>query len=888
MRYAIQRNTNPAGEAAVRFTVEVGSREETDAENGAAHFVEHMAFNGSTNIAEGELLPLLERLGLAFGADTNAETALDYTTYKLALPNTDENTVDTALEVIREVAGELTLDPEAVERERGIILNEAQVRNDPSRRRIADYLQVALPGSRVGNRVRADVERIRNISAADLRGFYEGYYRPERATLAVVGDFDVAEMKRKIEAEFSDWEGEGSARDPYTGPVSTGDSAVVANFVDPAIPEIIELQRISPWKPSTNTLVEAQGEVLRAIAGIALSNRIAALSRAPDSPTLGAQAIEQPLFRTAEAFGLLIVAKDGQWRDTLALAERELRRATEYGFTAAEIAEAKANIETALRNAVAQSSGRPSAALAEALVRASLDDTVLTSPTDDLAFYQAIEPGITAETVSSAFQTAWNEGPSIVHVSTKQPIEGGEEAIASALEESTAVAVTAPQEAAAVDFAYEEWGAPGEVVFDQTVEDLGIRTVRFANGLQLNLKTTDFEPGKIAFSLRAGTGISGFPADRPGLKEMLPIAMSVDGLEAHDPDELRRALAGKAVVAGLAASSGALVASGTTTPDDLELQLDLLAARLTATAWRPETQSQWAGVAPLLAKNIRSAPIQVFVNAFNSVLAGNDARLGVVDAERLTEVSLADLRAAVAPQLAEGPLALGLVGDIDADAAISAVAATLGTLPARAIRREAGEVTPPIGFVADRSTKVLTHTGQADQGALSVSWPTDDSADLRDDIIRDVLAATIGLRLTEKLREELGSTYSPEAFSYSQRTFDGFGHLTAFATVPPEAMDATASAIRAIADQMAANPVSADLLERARSPIKEGYQRAETQNSAWLDLVAMAQSDVEVLDRRRQRMEILEAITPSDIQSAAQKYIGGQNPLEIRIMPETE
>ena len=213
MRYALKRNANPSGEAAIRFTVNVGNRDETDAENGAAHFIEHMAFNGTTNIPEGKLLPMLERLGLAFGADTNAETSLDYTTYKLALPNTDEATVDTGLMVIREMAGEMTIAPEAVERERGILLSEAQVRNNPQRRRSASYFEAALPGSRIGERISADVERIRAISAQELRAFYEGYYRPERSTLAVVGDFDVEAMEKKIRALFGDWTGEGEARE---------------------------------------------------------------------------------------------------------------------------------------------------------------------------------------------------------------------------------------------------------------------------------------------------------------------------------------------------------------------------------------------------------------------------------------------------------------------------------------------------------------------------------------------------------------------------------------------------------------------------------------------------------------------------------------------------
>ncbi|MBB3033852.1 M16 family metallopeptidase [Alteriqipengyuania lutimaris] len=886
MRYALQRNATPPDEAAIRFNVQVGSREETAAENGAAHFVEHMAFNGSTDIPEGDLLPILERLGLAFGADTNAETSLDYTTYKLALPNLQDETVDTALMVIREMAGELTFDPDAVERERGILLSEAQVRNNPQRRRGADYLAAALPGSRLGDRINADVERIRNISAADLRAFYEGYYRPERATLVIVGDFDVAEMQRKVEAEFSDWQGEGEARPLYDGPVASPSQPAISNFVDPSITEIVELQRISDWDPTPNTVEAQRDEALRAIAGVALSNRINALSRAADSPTLGGQVAGQPLFRSARSYGLLTVAKDGQWRETLALAEQELRRAQQYGFTSDEIVEAKANIETALTNAVAQADGRSSAALAEGLVAASLNEAVPLSPEGNLAFYRAIEPSLTAEAVSGAFQAAWQDGPSVVHVSTKRPIEGGEAKIAAALQESASVAVAPPAEAEAVEFAYSEWGEPGRVVADETIADLGIRTVRFENGLQLNMKVTDFEPGRIAFSMRVGEGTSAFPTDKPGLQQLVPIAISLDGLEAHTPDELRRVLAGEQVALGLSGSTGALVSSGTTTKDDLELQLDLLAAQLTAPAWRPETQAQLAGVIPVAVNNIRSAPTQVLSAALNSVLAGGDARLGTTEVSRLAELSLDDVRAAVAPQLAQGALAVGLVGDFDPEAAISAVAATLGTLPAREVRSESVTSSAPVSFVEDRSPVTLTHTGESDQGALSLSWKTDDSEDLRDDITRDLLAAVMTLRLTETLREELGTTYSPQAFSFSQSTYDGFGHLTAVATVAPEAMDDAARVVREIAAEMAAEPVADDLLERARNPIREGYERAESANSGWVSLVAAAQSDPDLLDRRRARLAILNEVTPATIQAAARTYLQGSAPVEMRVTPE--
>lgn len=889
MRYALMPNGNPAGEATIRFNIEVGYREETDPESGAAHFVEHMAFNGSTNIPEGQLLPMLERLGLAFGADTNATTTVDYTTYKLQLPRTDDETVGTALRVMREMAGNLTFDPAAVDRERGIILSEAQVRNSPQLRQASDYLEAALPGSRIGPSVRADEERIRNISAADLKAFYSAYYRPERATLVIVGDFDVAAMRAKIEATFADWKGTGAARDIYVGPVpAAGSALVVDSFVDPAIPEVIQLQRLSAWEPAKNSGEATRDELLRAVAAAALSNRIVALSRAADSPTLGGGASDQALFRSARSFGLLIVAKDGQWRETLALAERELRRADKFGFTAAEIAEAKANIATALENAVTQSAGRNSIGLAERLVAASLEDAVPNAPEFDLALYRAIEPSLTPETVSKAFRDAWQGGPGIVHVSTKQPIEGETAAIAAVLNDSAAVAVTPPVEAAAVQFAYGDWGTPGTVVADTTIADLGIRTLRFANGLQLNLKVTNFEPGKIAFSLRIGDGLASFPADRQGLRDLLPFVAGIDGLKAHDADELRRVLAGKAVGLGLGADQDALVASGQTTPVDLDLQLDLLAARLTATAWRPETQAQWAGVAPVAVQNLRSNPLQLLTLGLTASLAGNDARLGLTDLDQLTTISLDDLRAVIAPQLESGPLALGLVGDFDADKAIAAVAASLGALPARSAKREPASPAAALAFAAEPALRTFTHTGAADQGAIALSWPTDDGDDQRDEIIRDLLAGVMGLRLTETLREELGTTYSPATYSFAQRTFPGFGYITAFTTVPQPAMDSTAAVVRDIAAELAGKPVDPDLLERARNPVRAGYERAETQNTSWLDLVAGAQSDPVLLDQRRARMGILNAVTPADIQDAARRYLAGKAPVEIRVVPQAK
>lgn len=304
---------------------------------------------------------------------------------------------------------------------------------------------------------------------------------------------------------------------------------------------------------------------------------------------LGAQFLRQDLARNATTYGLYVIARDGKWREGLAIGEQELRRAQQFGFTASEVDEMKANVLSALTNAVAQKKGRRPAQIAESLVTQSLENEVPTAPEFDLAFYKAVEASITAETVTAAFRQAWQGKPSLVHVSAKAPIANSASEIAALLDKSAQVAVTAPVEAATKAFAYDSFGTPGKVVADSRIDDLGIRTVRFANGLQVNLKKTAWEPGNVAFSMEVGKGASAFPANQPGLDVMTGALLAQDGFKAHDATELRRILAGRQISLGLTAGQDALTASGAVPAKDLDLQLKLLAARLSATGFRPET-----------------------------------------------------------------------------------------------------------------------------------------------------------------------------------------------------------------------------------------------------------------------------------------------------------
>jgi zinc protease len=213
MQYAILRNATPPGQASFRLRIDAGSLMENDNQLGLAHFMEHMAFNGTTNIPENDLLRILERLGLAFGADTNASTGFDQTLYMLELPRTNDETVDASLRIMREQVSEALMAADAVDSERGVIEGEERLRNTPGLRSAKAQFSLLAPGQRISQRWPiGDLEIIRNAPRERFVEFYNAYYRPSRATFVAVGDFDVDVMEAKIRGRLRELAAQGRRR----------------------------------------------------------------------------------------------------------------------------------------------------------------------------------------------------------------------------------------------------------------------------------------------------------------------------------------------------------------------------------------------------------------------------------------------------------------------------------------------------------------------------------------------------------------------------------------------------------------------------------------------------------------------------------------------------
>ena len=884
MKYAIMHNDTPKGTASVRIQFAFGSIGEAENERGLAHFIEHMAFNGTTHVPEGDMVKILERQGLAFGPDTNAQTGFDTTTYMLELPKADAEHIDTAMFLFREVASEVKFDPAAVNRERGVILGEERARNNFQLHQLIDTLGFEIPQTPYPNRLPIGLDAVlKNASADTIHQLYHRYYRPENATLVFVGDADPAVIEAKIKKAFSDWKDVGAAGGPLPrGKVDLARPASFDTFVDPAVTTTINYAVARPWQDPADTLAERKHKMIQAIATAMFNRRLQKIANAPGSSLLGGgmgtdEQKDAALFTT-----VAVTAKDGAWKDGVSTIEQELRRALQYGFTAAELKTEVADISGALHTAASQQDTRSNPSLANSILRVVGRDKFVSTPKFASAEFDSVAKTLTPAQVNAAFHELWTGSAPLVHVSSKQDIPA--EQLAAAFGASKAVAVAAPKDNAAAAFAYDSFGKTGTVVEDKRIADLGVRTLRFANNVRLNVKKTNLEAGKVRFIVRLGDGVLDLPKDEPGLAPMMTLTSAAGGLQKHSLEDLKELFAGKAISVGTVVTDDAFVATGATTPRDLPLQMKVSAAFLLSPGFRPEATGRWANALPIVEKQIEAQPEAVASVRLPILLANGDARFGMPQEAVLAKRSFDEAKAALAPVIASAPIEVTIVGDVDENAAIAAVASTFGALPARKLNETVAPAVRSATFRSDRSPILLTHEGPQDKAIVEAVWPTTDDSNFHEVIGVELLKDVLSLMLTDSVREKLGDSYGVSLKSEMSDTFTGFGYLSASAVVAPDKTDEVQAAIAEAAAQLRAKPVTADLLARARNPELEKADRALNDNGYWLGALSQAQSKPARLDRTRERKQVLQSITPADLQKLARKYLQPARMQKVRIV----
>jgi len=887
MRYIVRPNATPPGQAMVQLWIHAGSTSEHDDERGYAHFVEHMAFNGSTHVPENEMVKLLEREGLAFGADTNAQTSFDATVYKLDLPRNDPALLDTALILMREAAGELTFAPDAVEREKGVVVSERRVRDTFALRNTIDQLEFQYPDALFPKRLPIGVAgSVEQANAEALKALWQRTYRPGNAALIVVGDFDGDAVEAAIRQHFASWQAPPALPQPAAGPIDFGRGGETDVYLDPALAERVTVARSGPWLDEPDTIANRRETLLRQIGYGIVNRRFQRLTRTDDPPFRGAGLGTADVFKAGRSTNLIVDAAEGEWRRGLAAAQREYRRALEFGFTAAEVAEQVANLRTTLENVAAGAATRSNATFVGATLALLQDDQVPTTPESSLERFQALAPGITPEAVLAALRRELVplENP-LIRFEGRTPPEGGGDAIRAAWNEGLAEALAREDETALGEFAYTDFGTPGTVVSDTTEPLLGIRTLRFANGLMLNLQPTALQRDRVSIELNIDGGQLLNTRAQP-LATAMTSVLPVGGLGKHSFDELQSILAGRSVSFAIAADEETFRMAATTTPRDLELQLELLAAAVADPGYRPQGEAQYRRDIENFFASREATPSSALANNLGEIVSDGDPRFTQGPKEAYLALDFAQLHQAIGDRLDHGALELAVVGDFDPDAAIALVARTFGALPARepaflpyADNRERT-------FTADRSLRVIRHSGPADQAIVRLIWPTVDDRDFDEVLKLELLERVVQLELTDSLREELGQTYSPGVNASQSRTWPGYGTFNVAAPVATAQVDAARETMLAAIRKLVSEPVDADMLLRARRPLLEAYDNALKTNAGWMELADDAQRQPDRIARFTSAKAKLEALTAEDVRATAAKYLQPDQRLEIDVLPK--
>ena len=892
LRYAILPNHEPKGRVSARLAVHVGSLFESENQRGIAHYLEHMAFNGSTHFPAASVIEFFQKMGMDFGGDTNASTGFDRTVYQLELPDTKPTTIHEALTFFSDVAGGLLLEDKFVDKERGIILSEKRARDSVGLRTYLAEMEFLVPDTRFPQRLPIGTDEVINSAKRDrFVDFYNTWYRPERMVLVIVGDITVADVEPVVKELFSSIADRSPAPiEPNLGSVKAAATIISSLHPEPEAGSVnVALETVVPYQFEPDTAALRLKYLPRTLALQMLNRRLSILSKKEGAPFLSGQVGITEQFDFFRNASVELNCKPDQWSAALAVAEQELRRALEHGFQPEELAEAVAEIRNNYEQAVRTAATRRSPNLADEITEDVLDRSVVTHPTVDLAMYQPALAKISPEDCATALRTAWNEsaGRKIFVSGNFTSATPTPETVTAAYHASHDIAVTAPEKTEQSAFAYTHFGEPSEVVKTQKVDDLGSTLLQFKNGVRLNLKQTDFEAGRIRVSIRVGGGTLSMPIDKPGLSLLANVAFTAGGLGQHSMDDLQRILAGKTLGLGFTAHSDAFVFSAGTNRDDLLLQLQLFCAFLTDPGYRPESIRQVHKAADQIYERLAHTPDGPFDLDVSFLLANGDVRFGLPPKDVMLSRTLDELKAWLGTEFAKGPVEIAIVGDFDAKSTISDVAQTFGALPAREAKpsydaaRKVGMPTAPIA----KQYKVDSEIPKA---VVRLYWPATDAFDVKMARRLRLLGDVFSDRLRVKIREEMGGTYSPSAGPDLSDTYPKYGYIVADATVAPQEARKIADAIKAVAASLQKDGVTEEELVRAKQPVLTALRESSRTNGYWLGTVlASAQELPQHLEWSRTRYTDNESVTPAELSALASQYLDPAKAHEFIVLPES-
>ncbi len=889
-RYLIYPHSDPPKRLSLRLHIASGSLMEADDQQGLSHFLEHMMFNGTTHFAPDDLVPRMQRLGIAFGAHVNAFTSFDETVYMLDLPDITAETQNLGFSVMRDFSDGASLTTAEIDKERGVILSEKISRDTVNYRLMKQQFATTLPNCLFTRRFPIGSEDV--IKTAPRERFvdlYSRYYTPQRMTFIVVGDVNPADMRSRIETTFSSMTAPTEpAPNPEMGEIHPPEGIETSVLHDKEVAATeVSLTLVRPYLAKPDTTATRADLLALTLAHSILDRRLERITKEKNSPVAEGSATRYVLFDYVEMGSISITAADDRWREVVPILEHEWRRAMNHGFTASELAEAKSNLLNSYQQAVVQQATRKSETIATDLAKSVNEQTVFSDPATNLAIATRALNALDLAACHRAFKAFWDAPGYHLTLTTKDQPANAKQDLAALFEDARGTQVEAIAARAIEVFDYTDFGPAGRVASRKEVADLAITQLVLSNHVRVNLKHTGFEQGRIHLLARVGAGKLTQPQGHPMLDEFATAILERGGLGKHSADSLQQICAGRNVASTLAIADDAFTLSGATTPADFTLQCQLMCATLIDPGYRDDSLWQFQKEIPMLYQKLNHTPSGP-EQEMNGWLHGGDSRFTPATATQLASYTLADAKKWLTPELTRGYLELTIVGDFDSAKILPDLLATFGALPARAATAPVLSAARRVTFPTAPAAMTFCYDSKIPQAVAINVWKSSGIRGYQPECRRlNLLAAILGDRMRQEIREKLGASYSPHAVVTGSDALDGMGYILAESIGKPADLDLLSTTMRDQADQLANQGATADELERALKPTLGQLDQSLRDNRYWLTTVmSQCQADPKRLALARSRDADYRTITVEEINTLAKKYLTAAHALCISIKPK--
>jgi len=863
LTYYVRQNGNPGGRVIMYLVVAAGSSVEEDSELGYAHFIEHMAFNGTASFPENALVGYLRSIGMEFGAEVNAYTAREETVYSLEMPTDDPEYFETGLKVLREWATTITFDQAEVDKERGVILEERRLGLGPDETAREAELPVLLAGSRHGERDPIGTEdSIRAASAATLRAFYEKHYRPEIMAVIIVGDVDPAATVEAVTTEFSFPSRDGTTKPRILFPVEpTSEMSFVTTFHEDFDNSVIFYEKLVPYGPET-TIEDYYGFVKRNLAVIAIGTRLDDLTLRGQASWQEAWFDDDYFYGGTRLYAFTLQTADGGELTAFSDLAREVERIRRHGFTDSEFKRVIDNHRRWLSTLNVEDDDLKSYSFADEYVRNFMYGEPVPGVTNERVYIKAVLDSVTVADLNAVAAGILAADEGFVAVRARAGDWNAsltEAAFEAALEGARAASIDPLPPGTDQGGLYDAVPQPGTIVTENKLNN-GITELVLSNGARVLLKPTTYDRDAIRFAAYSPGGYTSLPAADHDAASLASTLMDSAGLAAMDAVRLEELTAGLDAGVSWSIAENGEIMSGKTATGDLAAFLRLV---YLYAAEQGRDARTFGRTRDLLADQVVpyvQDPEYRFGTEWALHLFGGNPRAAALDAERIRGLDFEDTRRMVHDAFADASeFTYVLVGDFKLEEAKRLVLETIGAIPAGTPDEPA--VIEPMKTRADGPARVEYPLARERRASVRMIWAAESPWTWEREARLEFLSMALNNRLLDALREDLGGTYVVSCSSvYTSLPVEQYAVVVSFET-DPDRVDELIAEVRAEIAALTGGNFQQVYVDQIKAMVQRDYDGRNRTNEYWVSGLTNAivnGLDFDILGRAKAGIEFID------------------------------